>query len=177
MDARVQRFERIDWLAWMRRVRWAAMMVFGALGLALVSAALWMQTRHEAFLTLAQAAAVAAAVLRLREAILETRLVFLAWRYVRARWRDVRHDDISRLRGHLRGAVRLMLLAWLVVLSMAGLPAVMHLPLQAPGSERIYIIATFVLVMHFAASQSAYRRLASALVDSLQLQRVGAIPV
>lgn len=176
MDSRAQRIEGIDWLASMRQVRWAAMMVFAALGLALVSAAAWMQTRHEVLLLLAQIAAAGAALLRLREAVLETRLVFLAWQYVRSRWRHVRHGDISRLRGYLRVAVKLMLLAWLVVFSLAWFPVVMHLPARIPGSEGIYVIATFFLVVHFAASQAAYRRLAAALIESLELQRIGAIP-
>ncbi|MGO4776061.1 hypothetical protein AB4084_11245, partial [Lysobacter sp. 2RAB21] len=66
--------------------------------------------------------------------------------------------------------------AWPVALAMGCLPLVMELPGQVAGGERIYAITTLFFVLHFAASEAAYRQLVGALVESLELERVCVLP-
>ncbi|ALN90822.1 hypothetical protein [Lysobacter gummosus] len=176
MNPRSPPADGIDWPGSARRVRWTAMMVFAALVLALALAAVWMRTQSGMCLILAQIAAAGAAVLRFRGAVLETRLIFAARRCINARWLDVRREDIRQLRRCLKRSIKLAISAWPVALAMGCLPLVMELPGQVAGGERIYAIATLFFVLHFAASEAAYRQLVGALVGSLELERVCVLP-
>ncbi|WP_152670055.1 hypothetical protein [Lysobacter capsici] len=154
-----------------------AAMAFCAMMSAFVLAVYWMKTGIGSLLMLAQAAAALAALLRLREAVLEAGLVFKAWRYVKDSWRGVRRDDIRQLRSYVLRSIVPALGAWPVVVGMACLPFLMHLPVVIPGGEEVFAIATLLFVMHFAAAEVSYRRLAGAVVDSLDSRYVCALRV
>lgn len=177
MGARFHGWERVDWSGTVQRIRWTAAMAFGAMLSAFVLAVYWMKTGIDSLLMLAQAAAALAALLRLREAVLETGLVFKAWRYVKSSWHGVRRDDIRQLRGYLLRSAVPALGAWPVVIGMGCLPFLMHLPVVVPGGEEVFGMATLLFVMHFAAAEVSYRRLAGAVVDSLDSRHVCAVQV
>lgn len=177
MALRFHGWERVDWVGTLQRIRWTAAMAFCTMMSAFVLAVYWLKTGIGALLMMAQVAAALAALLRLREAVLETGLVFKAWRYVKASWRGVRRDDIRQLRSYLLASFVPALGAWPVVFSMAGLPFVMHLPGLVPGGEVLFAITTLLFVMHFATGEVSYRRLAGAVVDSLDSRHVCAVSV
>lgn len=152
-------------------------MAFAAMMSAFVLAGYWMKTGLDALLMLAQAAAALAALLRLREAVLETGLVLKAWRYVKSSWRGVRREDIHQLRGYLLSSIVPALGAWPVVVGMGCLPFLMHLPGLVPGGEQVFAMATLLFVIHFAVAEISYRRLAGAVVDSLDSRYVCTVQV
>lgn len=152
-------------------------MVFCAMMSAFVLAVYWMKTGIDSLLMLAQAAAALAALLRLREALLEAGLVFKAWRYVTDSWRGVRREDIRQLRSHVIRSIVPALGAWPVVVGMASLPFLMHLPIVVPGGENVFAMATLLFVMHFASAEVSYRGLAGAVIDSLDSRYVCALRV